>query len=430
MVHCPHEVPYTTNNLGLLTPRFEWYEQPVGLLDNKRIVLGVSGGIAAYKTPELVRRLKDAGAEVHVILTTAGARFVSALSLEVVSGHPVGINLWQTDTESQIVHTDIGKDADAIVLAPATANLIARIRHGFADDLLATTVMACETPVLVCPSMNTDMLNNPLVQKNLAALEAEGRYHLLNPSAGELACGVVGPGRLPDPPVVIEALAAALTRKTWAGKRVTISAGPTAESLDPVRYITNRSTGTMGFALGRAFAARGAQVTLIAGPVTQSTPYGVTRRQDVRTAAEMKQAVVDAWPDTDVLIMAAAVADYRPAEIAPQKIKKSSGPMSVPLTRTDDILAWTTDAPGRDARIVVGFAAETESLEAHAKDKLDRKGLDWIVANDISQDGAGFGRGDNTGLLLGREGSAVALERQDKAAFAGAIIDALEAASR
>ena len=413
---------------GLWPQRQWWYERLVTRLKDKRILLGVSGGIAAYKSPEIVRRLKDAGADVHVIVTTAGAKFVSTLSLEVVSGHPVGQNLWATDAQSQIVHTALGKEVDLILLAPATANLIARVSHGFADDLLSTTIMACTTPVLLAPSMNTDMLNNPIVQRNLARLTEDPRYRILAPDAGSLACGVVGPGRLPDPSTIISAAAAALTEKTLAGRRITISAGPTREAIDPVRYLTNPSTGTMGFALAESFAARGAYVSLIAGPVALPTPYGVAERHDVTTAAEMKAAVVSAWEATDVLLMSAAVADYRPETARAQKIKKDDGPRSIPLTRTDDVLAWTRDAPGRTQRTVIGFAAETERLEAHAAGKIVSKGLDWIVANDVSQPGAGFGTGDNTGLLLGRDGSRLVLARQDKAAFAEQIVKHLEAA--
>ena len=227
----------------------------MGLLANKRILLGLGGGIAAYKGPELVRRLQDAGADVRVVITAAAARFVSKLSLEVVSGHPVGDDLWST-ADSRIVHTDLAKDSDLVVLAPATADLIGKIRHGLADDLLTTTVMASKTPVLVCPAMNTEMLDNPLVQANIEALRALPRYTFLEPGVGLLACGVVGPGRQPDPPEIIEAAASVLTPKDLVGVRAVVSAGPTHEPIDPVRYLGNRSSGTMGFSLARA-PARG-----------------------------------------------------------------------------------------------------------------------------------------------------------------------------
>ncbi len=408
---------------------------PVGLLDRRRILLGISGGIAAYKTPELVRRMLDAGATVQAMLTDAGARFVSELSLEVVTGSPVGRNLWATGPQGNIVHTDAGKDVDLIVLAPATADLLGKIAGGLADDLLTTTVMACRTPVLVCPSMNTEMLRNPLVQRNLELLqgpEARGRYTFLEPGTGLLACGVHGPGRLPDPPDIIEAAALALTPKTLHGLRATVTAGPTREALDPVRFLTNHSTGTMGFALARALAAAGADVTLIAGPTgpaPRRTPVGVRHRVNVVTAADMAAAVDQAWPETDLLVMAAAVADYRPATVAPQKIAKTPGALALALERTTDILASTAGRPGRSDKVVVGFAAETHDVEARAAAKRVRKDMDWIVANDVSGSaagsGVGFGTGDNAGLLLGPDDTRVVLERQPKDAMAARIVAAL-----
>ena len=393
----------------------------MGLLDQRRILLGVSGGIAAYKTPELVRRLQDAGASVRVMLTAAGARFVSPLALEVVSGAPVGTDLWQTGGDSRIVHTDAGEEADLILLAPATANLVARLRHGFADDLLTTTVMACGTPVLVCPSMNTEMLHNPLVRANLDALRELDRYTLLEPESGLLACGVVGPGRLPDPPVLVEACAAVLAGRDLAGVRVAVTAGPTREAVDPVRFLTNHSSGTMGFALARALAARGAEVHLIAGPVGLRTPVGVARRTDIETAADLAAAVGAAWADCDALVMAAAVADYRPARPADEKIKKGPGPLVLELERTTDVLA-TAAGRERGGRVLVGFAAETGELEARARAKLIGKALDFIVANDVSDTGVGFGGGDNAGLLLSRGGPVTPLERCDKDLFAERVI--------
>lgn len=398
-------------------------------LRDKTLILGVSGGIAAYKAPELVRRLRDEGADVRVVLTRAGARFVSPLALEVVSGHPVGLDLWTTDGDSQIVHTDLGKEADLILLAPATANLIARIRNGFADDLLATTVMACQTPVLVCPSMNTEMLHNPLVQENLQALSAQERFSVLSPDAGELACGVIGEGRLPDPPEIIAALRKALTPQELAGVRVTVSAGPTQEDLDPVRFLSNRSTGTMGFELARVLAERGAQVTLVTGPVHRETPAGVTR-VDVRTARDMADAMSSAWTETDAVIMSAAVADYRPAEIAPEKLKKGDGERALPLERTTDILAALSGREDRDEKLLIGFAAETGEVVERAQDKLLRKGLDWIIANDVSGGQIGFGTGDNAGTLIGRAGEIIQLERMPKPGFAETIIDHLSDALR
>ena len=397
---------------------------PSSALSARRILLAVGGGIAAYKAPELVRRLRGAGAEVQVMLTSAGAKFVSALSLEVVSQHPVGTDLWATDAQSRIVHTDRGKDADLILVAPATANLIARIRHGMADDLVTTTIMACDTPVMLCPSMNTEMLSNPLVSQNIEDLEALARYSVLRPASGSLACGVVGPGRLPDPPEIIAGIDALLTPSDLTGLRVTISAGPTLEPIDPVRFVSNHSTGTMGFALASAFAERGARVTLVAGPVHLQTPKRVAERINIITAAELSDAITQTWEQTDVLVMAAAVADYRPATLAQGKLKKGDADLTLELVRTTDILAETARMPARHDKLVIGFAAETSDLEAEATRKLNAKGLDAIVANDISAEGAGFGQGDNTGLLITSSG-VQPLARAPKPRFAQGLVEAL-----
>lgn len=401
-------------------------------LEGKRILLGVGGGIAAYKAPELVRRLRDEGADVRVVVTAAGSRFVSALALEVVSGHPVGTDLWQTGLwqtgdGSRIVHTDLAKDSDLVLLAPATADLVGKIRHGLADDLLTTTVMASRTPVLVCPAMNTEMLENPIVRENLRALESLGRYTVLDPDEGLLACGITGPGRLPDPPVLVEAARRVLGPRDLAGVRITVTAGPTREPIDPVRFLSNRSTGTMGFALARAFAARGGEVVLVAGPVDLETPPGLARRVDFETAEDLSRAVADLWDATDVLVMAAAVADWRPRDPAPVKQKKGAAPPVLSLEPTEDVLAAASRRPGREGKLLVGFAAETNDVEVHAREKLARKDLDLLVANDVSKAGVGFGRGDNAGFVLDRDGGLVPIPRMDKARFAERIVDAVVA---
>ena len=396
----------------------------MGTLKDKRILLGVSGGIAAYKTPDLVRRLREAGADVQVHLTDAGARFVSPLSLEVVSGQPVGRSLWDTGEESNIVHTDAGARADLILLAPATANLIGRIRHGLADDLLTTTIMASEAPVLICPAMNTDMWNNPLVQENLRGLLNHSRFSVLEPGTGEMACGVLGPGRMPDAKEILEACAATLGSGDLAGLQVTVSAGPTHEAVDPVRYLTNHSTGTMGRTLAEALFARGASVTLVAGPGVAAARSGI-RRVDVITAQDMAAAIEGLWPATNVLVMAAAVADYRPANPMHKKLNKGPGALELELERTEDILATCANRPGREDKMLVGFAAETHDLEDRARGKLEDKGLDWIVANDVSASGIGFGTGDNAGALMGRDGQTFAIDRCPKAVFATQIVEHL-----
>lgn len=396
----------------------------MSLLSDRRIVLGVGGGIAAYKTPELVRRLKDAGADVAVVLTESAARFVSPLALEVVSGHPVGLSLWETVRDGQggatINHTELIRDADLVVLAPATANLIGRIRHGLADDLLTTSIMAARTPVLLCPSMNTEMLDNPIVASNIRELAADPRYRVLSPGSGLLACGVEGAGRLPDPPQIIEAIAATLSPKPLAGRRILVSAGPTREAIDPVRYIQNHSTGTMGFELARALGQLGAEVILAAGPVALPTPGAVARRVDFVSAADLLAIVEAAWPELDGLVMSAAVADFTPAARAPEKLKKRevSADHAIALSPTVDILARVASHPDRQRVVRVGFAAETRDVLSYARGKLVSKDLDWIVANDVSTPGVGFGTGDNAGWLIGRDGREQALARQPKGAFA------------
>jgi phosphopantothenoylcysteine decarboxylase/phosphopantothenate--cysteine ligase len=396
----------------------------MALLSNRRVVLGVAGGIAAYKTPELVRRLRDAGADVVVVMTAAATRFVTPLTLEVVSGHPVGVSLWDTTRDGQggaaIHHTELVRDADLCIVAPATADLIGKIRHGLADDLLTTAIMAAKTPVLLCPSMNTEMLDNPIVAANLSDLLAMPRYHQVPPDAGLLACGVTGAGRLPDPPAIIEAAAAILSSKPLLGRRILVSAGPTRERIDPVRYIENQSTGTMGFELARALAQLGAEVTLVAGPVARATPAAVARRIDCESAADMLAAVLAEWPALDALVMAAAVADWTPASPSGQKLKKGDGadPPSLPLAPTVDILRHLASLPDARRVVRIGFAAETQDVLAYARRKLGDKDLDAIVANDVSAPGVGFGPHDNAGHLLTRSGDTIALPRRPKEAFA------------
>lgn len=404
----------------------------MGLLDGKRILLGLGGGISAYKGPELVRRLREAGADVRVVVTQAATHFVSTLSLEVVSEHPVGQDLWRADAGSRIVHTDLGKDVDLILLAPATADLIGKIRHGLADDLLTTTIMACRTPVLVCPAMNTEMLGNPLVAANIDHLRTLPRYTFLEPGVGLLACGITGPGRQPDPPEIIEAAAAVLAPHDLVGVRALVSAGPTHEPLDPVRFLANRSSGTMGFALARALAARGAEVTLVAGPVALRTPVGVSRRVDVETAAEMLAALDDAFTAADLLIMSAAVADYRPRERHDTKLKKrdAESDLSLPLVRTPDILLSLSRRPDRARVLLLGFAAETRDVIAYARQKVVEKDLDWIFANDVSSPELGFGPGDNAGHLISRDGSTTSFDRAAKDTLATALVAHLAPALR
>ena len=362
-------------------------------LQNKRILLGVSGGIAAYKTPELVRRLRERGADVRVVLTDAARAFVTPLSLQAVSGHSIPAGVLDPASEQGMNHIDLAKGADLVLIALATANVLARMAVGMADELLTTLCLATPAPVAVAPAMNQQMYLHPATQANLQTLASRG-VHLWGPDAGSQACGDVGPGRMLDPLAIVDLCCQALTPPA-CHLHLLITAGPTREALDPVRYISNHSSGKMGFAIAAAAAELGAQVTLISGPVALPTPAGVTRI-DVESALQMEAAVQQHVADQQIFIGCAAVADYRAEQIAPQKIKKSADDcdgMTVKLIRNPDIIAGV--AARADKPFVVGFAAETRDVEHYALDKLQRKGLDMIAANDVSRAGQGFNSEDN-----------------------------------
>ncbi len=361
-------------------------------LAGQRIVLGVSGGIAAYKAADLARRLLDAGAQVQVVMTDSAQQFVSAMTFQALTGRPVRTSLWDAAAEAAMGHIELARWASRILIAPASADFIARLAHGLANDLLSTVCLASEAPVTLVPAMNRLMWANAATQANVSLLRERG-FGLLGPAEGDQACGEVGAGRMLEPLQIVEALARLPGHRPLAGKRFLISAGPTYEDLDPVRYLGNRSSGKMGFALAAEAAALGAQVTLVAGPVVLTTPAGV-RRIDVRRAVQMHAAVLEALPGTDVYIGAAAVADYMPAQTVGQKIKKSSGTLSLELVRTPDILREVASHPQRPA-LVVGFAAETGALDANATAKLQDKGVDMIAANDVSVAGIGFESEEN-----------------------------------
>jgi len=370
-------------------------------LKGQRILLGVSGGIAAYKAADLVRRLRDAGAEVRVVMTAAALHFVGSTTFQALSGHPVRSSLWDEAAEAAMGHIELARWATRVLVAPASANTIRRLAQGHANDLLSTLCLATEAPLLVAPAMNRVMWAHPATQANVATLRARG-VAIVGPGEGDQACGEVGAGRLLEPLQIVAAVAASLAPPRLAGRRILVSAGPTFEDIDPVRFIGNRSSGKMGFAVAAAAAAMGADVTLVAGPVALPTPPGV-RRIDVRRAAQMREAVLAALPGQDAYVGAAAVADYAPAETLPQKLKKSGDSLSVTLVRTADILADVAAHPARPP-LVVGFAAETQDLEAYARDKLHRKGLDLIAANDVSRPGQGFEGDDNALSVFWREG--------------------------
>ena len=399
-------------------------------LAGKRIVLGVSGGIAAYKAAELVRLFVKAGASVRVVLTEAAAHFITPLTLQTLSGHPVSQSLFDPTEESQIGHIRLADECDLLVVAPATADVIARVAGGLADDLLAAVVLASRAPVLLAPAMNVNMWENPLTQANLARLlgpDGAGRFQTVGPDRGPLACGWIGAGRLIEPQEILAAAARAFAPRDLIGRRVVVAAGPTQEPVDDVRFLGNRSSGKMGFAIAAAAAARGGAVTLIAGPGTPATPAGVGQRLDVATTAEMQKALARHALDADVVVMAAAVADFRPAAPAAGKLSRraagGSGP-TLALAANPDLLAGLVEARGlAHLPFIVGFAAEAANgdgaaLAERAAKKLVEKGCEAIVANDISQPGIGFGSEDNAVTVIFADGSQTEIGRTSKAAIA------------
>jgi phosphopantothenoylcysteine decarboxylase/phosphopantothenate--cysteine ligase len=390
-------------------------------LSGRKILLIVGGGIAAYKALELVRLLKKGGAEVMSVLTAAGAAFVTPMSLAALTGHPVRSELFMPDDETAMGHIELSRWADLVVVAPATAGLIARAANGMADDLASTTLLATDKRVLLAPAMNVRMWLHPAVQANMARLKAFDGFHgvaVVGPDEGEMACGEFGPGRMAEPAAIltaIEGLLAGPDGRPLSGRRAVVTAGPTFEPIDPVRGLTNRSSGKQGYAIAEALARLGAQVTLVSGPVALAAPVGVERVW-VETAREMQAAVAAALP-ADIAVMSAAVADWRVDGVASGKIKKApGGPPSLSLIENPDILAGIS-APGKKRpKLVVGFAAETTDLEANARSKLSRKGCDWIVGNDVSDDV--FGADGNTVTLFTRTGSTETWPRQSKAEVA------------
>ncbi|HYB97779.1 MAG TPA: bifunctional phosphopantothenoylcysteine decarboxylase/phosphopantothenate--cysteine ligase CoaBC [Candidatus Limnocylindrales bacterium] len=370
-------------------------------LAGNRVLLCVGGGIAAYKAAEVVRRLLAAGADVQVAMTQAAREFITPLTLQALSRRPVATSLLDPGEDATIGHIKIAQDADAVLVAPATADLIARMAAGMADDIVTAALLVTRAPVVVAPAMNTHMLSHPATARNIAALASFG-HRIVDSDHGELACGYEGLGRLPDPEVLLAELSAALSPQDLTGVRVLVSAGPTREPLDPVRYLTNRSSGRMGYAVAAAAWRRGARVTLVSGPTSLAAPRGV-ERIDVGTAAEMKKALEAHADASDVIVMVAAVADYRPSRVAEAKIKKKAGePMVLELAENEDILAAL--ARRSSDAIVVGFAAETNDVVRHGRDKLVRKGVDLIVANDVTRAGAGFETETNAAVLLDAAG--------------------------
>ena len=389
------------------------------MLKERRIVLGVTGGIAAYKAAELVRELVRSGAKVRVIMTDHACQFITPLTFETLSGNPVATDLFRMTGNFEIGHIALAEFAELIVIAPATANLIGKLSAGIADDLLTTVLLAATAPVLVCPAMNAKMYAHPIVKENRARLVSYG-YAVLEPEYGELACRTEGQGRLPDAPEIVEEIESILSQKDLQGEEILITAGPTQEPFDPVRYITNHSSGKMGYALAVMARRRGASVTLISGPTELSAPRGV-EFIPVKTAIEMQDAVLDRLEKSTVVIKAAAVADYRPAVCQATKIKKKAGPLTVRLERNPDIITAIGKNKGR--RIIVGFAMESDRLVENARAKLMKKGMDFIVANDVTEAGAGFRADTNIIRILDREGGDERFPLMDKLEVAGVILD-------
>jgi phosphopantothenoylcysteine decarboxylase / phosphopantothenate---cysteine ligase len=392
------------------------------MLRGKVIVLGVTGGIAVYKAVELLRLLSKAGASVHVVMTKAATEFVTPLTFQTLSGNPVHLELFNLISEQQIGHISLAERADLFLIAPATANFIGKIASGIADDLLTTTVMATTAPVLIAPAMNVNMYHNPIYQENEARLKRLG-YLFVPPATGMLACGYEGEGKLPAPEVIFEEALAALTPKLLAGARVLVTAGPTREEIDPVRYISNHSSGKMGYALARQARLRGARVTLVTGPTALDAPLGV-EVIEVESAHEMRAAVLQQIEQSDVVIKAAAVADYRPKLRAGAKMKKTAAELAIELEKNPDILAELGAC--KEGRVLVGFAAETDDLVANAAAKLTRKNLDLVVANDVSQEGAGFNVDTNIVKLLYRDGRIEEFPKMGKDELAGVILERVE----
>jgi phosphopantothenoylcysteine decarboxylase / phosphopantothenate---cysteine ligase len=390
------------------------------MLKGKKIVLGVSGGIASYKACELVSRLKKLDAEVHVIMTDSAAKFVTPLTFQSLTLNQVSVDMFEAPKYWEIEHISLAKLADVFVIAPATANIIGKLANGIADDMLSTTAMATKALVILAPAMNANMYENPVVQRNIKLLKELG-YVFIEPEEGRLACGDVGKGKMADPAVIERAIIEALSLKQdLAGKSILVTAGPTREAIDPVRFISNHSTGKMGYAIAEKAAQRGAKVYLVSGPTNLETPCGVTRL-DVVSAKEMFSKVMELFPESDIVIKAAAVADYAPETAFSQKLKKSADELELKLTKNPDILYELGKIKGD--KIIVGFAMETEKLIENAASKVRKKNLDFIVANDLNEAGAGFAADTNVVTLIDRDGNIESIPLKKKHEVADIILD-------
>ena len=389
------------------------------MLKGKHIVIGVTGGIAAYKVVDVVSRLKKLNAEITIIMTENASKFVTPLTFRSLSLNEVVVDMFAPPTKWEVEHIAIAQRADLFLIAPATANMIGKIAGGIADDMLSTVVMATKAPVWIAPAMNTGMYTNPIVQDNLKKLKNYG-YHFIDPDEGRLACGDIGAGKLAQPEKIVEKIVDAFVNKDLLGKRFLITAGPTQEAIDPIRYITNHASGKMGYALAKDVHSRGGQVTLISGPVNLEAPDGVNL-VPVVSSQEMYQAVMEHLDHNDVVIKSAAVADYTPELYHDQKIKKQASDWQIPLKSTKDI-ALEIGKIKKD-QVFVGFAAETENLLENGQKKIKKKGFDFIVCNDISKPGAGFKGDTNIVTIIDKKGQSQAYEQMSKSALASLIID-------
>ena len=390
------------------------------MLQGKTVVIGVTGGIAAYKIASLVSMLKKQHANVRVIMTENATNFITPVTFESLTGTKCLVDTFDRNFEFQVEHISLAKQADIFMIAPATANVIAKVAHGLADDMLTTTFLACKKPKYIVPAMNTQMYKNPITQDNLEICRKYG-MHVIEPASGYLACGDTGAGKMPEPETLFEYILQEIAfPKDLAGKKILVTAGPTQEAIDPVRYITNHSTGKMGYAIARAGARRGAEVTLVSGPVNQTVPLGVTL-VPVVSARDMFEAVTPRSAKQDAIIKSAAVADYRPAVVGTEKTKKSDGDMSIALERTDDILSWLGDHR-REGQFLCGFSMETQNMLENSKAKLEKKHVDMIVANNLKTAGAGFGTDTNVVTLITKDG-AEELEKMSKDQVAHVLLD-------
>lgn len=391
------------------------------MLKNKTVVIGVSGGIAVYKALDVISRLRKLGVNVHVIMTKSATEFVTPLSFQSLSQNYVVCDMFEEPKTWDVEHISLAKKADVFLVAPATANVIGKIANGIADDMLTTTIMATKGKVLIAPAMNTNMYENPIVQKNISTLKELG-YNFVEPESGRLACGDIGRGKLATPETIVDDVVNLLTQsQDLKGKKIIVTAGPTIESIDPMRYITNRSTGKMGYSIANEAIKRGADVTLISGPTNLTPPQNLKKLVKIESAQDMYDAVINNLDENDVIIKSAAVADYKPKNYSNKKIKKSDDDLVIELDRNKDIAYEIGKI--KNNKILVGFAAETNNLLENATNKIKKKNLDFIVANDLTKEGAGFGVDTNIVKIIDKEGNITDYPKMKKEEVANVILD-------